>query len=262
MEGLKRYGRRFSLGYKALLAAYSMKGYLIYKIINPFFMMTFFCLVASYVYGRDQVAPYVIGNALLMCYFSVFFGISQIFTTERMQGTLETVICSPTGAMHTLLPKVLMFITDSLVSVFVSFVTGFLLFGFRLTIEQLAWFVLITLISIVSALGFGLLIGVFALLTRDLFLLLNIFSMVLVAFSGANFDVALIPWNLGIISQFLPLTRGINALRLLHQGGSFEEVIGLASSELVIGIVYFLLGVLLYRFVERMALRHGTVSMH
>ncbi len=262
MNSIVRFQRRFHLGYKRMFAAYTIKGYVLYKIVNPFFLMMFFCLVASYTYGKEEIANYVIGNALLMCSFSVFFGVGQTFNSERSQGTLETIICSPSHTLKIILPQVLIYVADSLLSVFVGFLTGAIFFEFRISIEHLGWFVVITFIGIFSAMGFGMLIGVFALLTRDVFLLLNIVSMALLAFSGAEFELSLLPYHLGFIGKVLPLTRSIEAMRLLNAGVTSAEFFTVLISEFLIGIAFFALGVIVYKQIERMAVRYGSLNFY
>ena len=262
MRRVQRFCRRFDLGYKRMLGAYTLKGYIIYKIINPFFLMLFFCMLASYVYGEENITKYVIGNAMLMCSFSAFFGVGQIFIGERFQGTLEIIISSPTNAIFIIIPQVVIFVVDSILSVFIGFLTGYLFFGFVISYEQLVWFLFISLVGIFSAMGFGLVIGVFALLTRDINLLLNIVSMALLAFSGAEFDLELLPFNLEYIGKLLPLTRSIEALRILNSGGTAMEFMPIVWNEIIIGASFFVFGFLIYRQIEKKAVQYGTLSMH
>jgi hypothetical protein len=62
------------------------------------------------------------------------------------------------------------------------------------------------------------------------------------------------------ISWALPLTRGIAASRLLISGASLAQVAPLITGELIIGVVYVLLGYALFRWFEFQARRRGTLE--
>jgi hypothetical protein len=63
------------------------------------------------------------------------------------------------------------------------------------------------------------------------------------------------------ISSVLPLTRGISAARLLVQGASFADVTPLLLGELMVGLVYALLGYLLFAVFEVEAKKRGTLEV-
>lgn len=262
MEAILRFQRRFLFNYKNSLGALSFKGYLIFRIVNPFFQMLFFCTVASYVYGTDNITPWVIGNALTLCYFSTFFGVGQTFIAERSQGTLKTILSAPTSTIHIVLPRVFMQAADALVSVAVGFITGFIFFGFTISLDVVLPCLVIILVSTFSAMGIGLLIGAFALLTRDINMLLNVFSMVLIALTGANFHVSLLPMSIQWISYCLPLTRGIQLMRLVVQGESFAAHQHLLFQEAALGILFFIIGFGVFKIVERLSVKHATLDLY
>ncbi len=262
MEAVLRFHRRFLFNYKNSLGALSFKGYLIFRIVNPFFQMLFFCTVASYVYGTDNISPWVIGNALTLCYFSAFFGVGQTFISERSQGTLKTILSAPTSTIHIVLPRVVMQAADALVSVAVGFITGAVFFGFTIPLDVLFPCLVIIIVATFSAMGLGLLIGSFALLTRDINMLLNVFSMVLIALTGANFHVALLPMPLQWISNCLPLTRGIQLMRLVVQGESFVANQHLLFQEAALGILFFIIGFGVFKIVEQLSIKHATLDLY
>ena len=59
----------------------------------------------------------------------------------------------------------------------------------------------------------------------------------------------------------MPLTRGIAAARLLVQGASLAEVMPLLLGELAVGLVYSLLGYLLFAVFEIEAKKRGTLEV-
>ena len=63
------------------------------------------------------------------------------------------------------------------------------------------------------------------------------------------------------VSQALPLTRTIAAARQIIAGASLAEVAPLLRAEVLIGVVYILLGYFLFRWFERQAKRRGTLDI-
>jgi hypothetical protein len=58
----------------------------------------------------------------------------------------------------------------------------------------------------------------------------------------------------------LPLTRGIQAARLLVRGASLAEVRPQLGGELAVGLVYALIGFALFSWFENQARRRGSLE--
>lgn len=262
MNGILRFNRRLLFNYKNTFGAMSFSGYLIYRIINPFFQLVFFCTVASYVYGTKDVTPWVIGNALTLCYFSAFFGVGQTFISERYNGTLKSVISAPTPTLMIVMPRVLSQAIDAFVSVRVGFLAGFLIFNYQMPIDAILPSILVIIIAIMSAMGMGLLIGAFALLTRDINMLLNISSLTLIALTGSNFHIELLPKVLQWVSNLLPLTRSIKLMRFLAMGDTLSSHRHLLIEECMVGIIFFTLGMSIFHIIEKISLKKATLDLY
>jgi len=88
----------------------------------------------------------------------------------------------------------------------------------------------------------------------------NTVFFLLLLFSGANLPLEKMPGWMQTISQFLPLTRGIHAARLLANGVSLSYALSLLVGELAIGGLYAVLGYVLLRLLENIARRLGTLD--
>lgn len=82
----------------------------------------------------------------------------------------------------------------------------------------------------------------------------------LLLFSGANIPLDRLPAWMQTVSTALPLTRGIQAARLLVGGASLVEVWPLLLGELAVGLVYALAGFALFSWFEAQARRRGTLE--
>lgn len=107
----------------------------------------------------------------------------------------------------------------------------------------------------------GLLLESISLLTRDIFLLGNTVYWGMTVLCGVNFPVQKLPAWLQAISSGLPLTRGIAASRALIAGAGPGEALPLLLGEVGIGIVYFVLGYVVFCQLEMVAKRLGTLEL-
>jgi ABC-2 type transport system permease protein len=136
-----------------------------------------------------------------------------------------------------------------------------LLLGLDLSRTNLPALGLTILITTFSTSGLGLLMGCLSLITLNVMFVNNAVYFGLLIFSGANVPLATLPAVLQGVSQALPLTRGIAAARAIVAGASLGEVTPLLAGEFLIGVIYVLLGYVLFRWFEYEAKRRGTLEV-
>ena len=133
--------------------------------------------------------------------------------------------------------------------------------GLDLSHTNIGALALTILITTISTCGLGLLLGCLALITVNVMFVNNFVYFLLLIFSGANVQLDQMPAWVQFISSVLPLTRGISAARLLVHGASLGNVTALLLGELGIGIIYGILGYLLFAVFEVVAKRRGTLEV-
>jgi ABC-2 type transport system permease protein len=202
-----------------------------------------------------------VGNALVLTFFNAIFGVGSQLTRERETGTLIMLIASPSNRLGILLPRAILHIFDGLITVVFGFILAFVLFGLRIPFVVYPQLLLVLLAASFSAMSFGIIISCLGLLTRDLNLLLNIAAMALLGLTGANFPVESLPTWLSMLPWLLPLTRSIKLARLLIEGQAMMEHINLLVGEFLIGTVFIVIGFSVFTFIERSAIRKGTLDV-
>jgi len=70
-----------------------------------------------------------------------------------------------------------------------------------------------------------------------------------------------LPGWMQVISNALPFTHGLAAIRQAADGAGLSQVGGLIAIEVLIGIVYALLAFGLFSFLERSARRNATLDV-
>ena len=130
MEAIKRAVRKSIVSYKGLFGMFSVNAYIMVEIIGPILQLSFFSMVASHVYGTEDISWWIIGNAMVLTYMNAFFGVGAQFIQERSMGTLKLIIAVPSNSFGVFMPRVIMHTLDGVISVLIGLGAGAVLFGF------------------------------------------------------------------------------------------------------------------------------------
>ena len=144
---------------------------------------------------------------------------------------------------------------------FIGLGWGVLLFNLDLSNTDPTALLITVLVTTFSTAGLGLLMGCLGLITRNVMFINNLVYFLLLLFSGANLEVTLLPAWMQVVSQAIPLTRGIASTRIIVNGGGLAEVMPLLRMELLIGLAFTLAGYSLFRVFETQAKKLGTLDV-
>lgn len=208
--------------------------------------------------GNDEF--YVIGNALNYAAIPCLFAMSATIAGERWGQTLEIVFATPAARLPLFLGRALPVIVNGwLVSMF-GIVVGSLLLDVHIPGSAWPAITLVVLVTSLSCAGLGLVMGGLALRIRDGATIGNVLFLTLLVFCGTNVALSDLPAWMGVIGRCLPLTAGIEAARGLADGASLGSVRGLVARELLVGVVYVSIGMVLVRTFEWLSRRGATLS--
>ncbi len=248
------------LSYIALFRWLRPMQYLASKIVMPLAQILFFSVLGLYARGPDSVSYFVIGNAMQLTAVNGIYGVTMSIGGDRWEGTLAYLFGTPANRMAMFLGRAFFHLIDGVFGVVLAFVWGVLIFGLDLTQADPLGLGLAILVSTFSTASLGLLMGCLSLVTLNVMFINNTVYFLLLVFSGANVPVATLPGWMQGISWALPLTRGIAAVRRIIDGGPLGEVLPLLAGEVIVGVVYALLGYTLFRWFELQAKRRGTLE--
>ncbi|WIV12465.1 ABC transporter permease [Proteiniborus sp. MB09-C3] len=264
MDSLKRSYRNGLYSFKGLYGFLKPEIYVLVKVINPIFQVLFFSLVAKHAYGNIDITPFVIGNAFVLCMYNAFFGVGVNLISERSVGTLKILIASPANKFKLFVSKSTFHILDGMITVFIGLLTGIVFLNLRIPLHTIPYFLISLIAAIFTACSMGLFIGSIGLVTRDINLLLNLSSMLLMSLSGVNFPTEKLPFFLERISHILPLTNALKASRLLISPAivSYEAVGMYIFKELVIGVSYCIIAYITLKIMEGLAKNKATLDIY
>jgi ABC-2 type transport system permease protein len=226
---------------------------------GPLFQIVFWVEVGR-ASGARSAEFFLVGNAVQVCAMAGIYGSVMTVGNERYYETLGPLLASPANRVALFLGRAVPQIASGLVVSAFGFAVGVLLLDFRPGTAAIAPLAAIVLVTTASCTAFGMLLGSVGLRARDIFFIANLvyFGMLLVC--GVNVPLTALPAWLRTVAACLPLTHGIAAARLVSRGASLSSVSGLVGREALIGALYALAAVGLFRLLELESRRRGTVE--
>lgn len=249
------------LNFKGQRAAFNLEEFLLMETAYPFLTLMFHCVLAGYAYGAADVTDWVIGNAFLLCTNICVFSLGSSFRAERAYGRIRSIMVGKTSKIEIVLQKGFFSGLVSLITTFIGFAAGCIVFN--ISLQNISWgaMLLCFAVAMFSAMGFGLVLSVFGLMSHQMHLILNLMEYVLLIFTGSNFPITQLPAGLQMVSYALPLTRSIQAARCVASGMGWKEVFPLIGGEVLVGIAYVLLATCLVKYAERVAIKEGSLEL-
>lgn len=222
----------------------------------------FFTLLANYVGGREFLEFALIGNPVYLLTATAIVFVTASVNWERRAGTLPLIIASPSSVLLVLSGRNFgMGLHGYLTGVVGIFLMGPLL-GLRFTLLQIVLVLGILLLITLSSYCVGLLIGSFALRTRGFHnVLSNVLILTVASLCGVNFPLTALPEWARTIGLLLPLTHGLQAIRLVLEGGAANLILRELLLEGVVGLVYLGLGLISFSILLQSSRKHGSFDL-
>ncbi|MGF7056807.1 ABC transporter permease [Brassicibacter mesophilus] len=248
---MRKFFRQSLLYFKALFGWLDPKIYLIMKIIDPSLNMIFYSLLVKYVYKSSDITPWIIGNAFLLCTRNSVFVVGSLLRNERYQGTLKLIVASPANKFLAFIARSFFNIFDAALTVTIGLLIGVFVFKIDLSGINYFQFSLSILIAMVGGMSIGLVLGSIALVIREIHMFLNVAAMLLFILTGASYPIERLPNFAVIISKLIPITRSIEASRMIAAKGSSTLIYTLLSKELLLSMFYIFVAYFLFKYFEK-----------
>ena len=183
-------------------------------------------------------------------------GIGWEITNEATRGTLEQLYMSPVGTWKILLSRMIGNVVVNLSIMVVVLFLNMLTAGVWLDFDLLTLAPLLFL-TVVCMLGVGFMVAGLALVFKQIQAFLQIAQFIFFALVAV--PVSLSPWL-----EALPVVRGASMIRAaMTEGVTLLEFSSLDWTLLVANtVVYFALGVFLYKLAERRAMNKGLLGQY
>jgi len=260
MDKMKNLYRQAYYSYKGLFGWLNWPAYLSTIIFRPSLNVAMIALVGKFALNPEAAGVFVINMTAYQIPFLVLAGITNCVTRDRFFGTLQFTYFSRGSRTVAYFSKSVFHLPNAFLVVAIVLFSSWLILGLDFgEVNWLTMIISILVITITSATA-GLFIGNFAIIMSNWAMVYGVFSGMMLALNGVIIPVTSLPRILQPISQMLPLTHGLVAFRQAFEGASIMAVSNDLSLELLVGFVYAIAGLLLYRLMEREAKRRGTLG--
>jgi ABC-2 type transport system permease protein len=250
--GLMSYGMLFNWARPSI--------YIPTLIGGPTFQLFFFAALGSYATHRSP-AYFAIGNAVQVSVLAGVFGMTMAIANERWFGTLPALLATPANRAALFAGRFLPFVFNGLLVSIYALAIGIIFLGVRLAPQSLAVVGLALLTTVFSCTAIGALQGAISLRLRDGLFGANLIMMGVLLFCGVNIPISELPGWMQFVSQLLPFTHGLQAIRQAAEGAGLGQVGGLIAVELLIGVVYAVAAFGLFSLLERSARQYATLDV-
>jgi len=225
----------------------------------PTFQILFFAALGSYATGMDP-AYFAIGNSVQVCSMAGIYGMTMAVANERWFGTLPALMASPANRAALFGGRFIPFIVNGFLVSAYGFALSWIFLGVRFDAATLGIIVLAMVVTAFSCSAIGAVQGGLSLRLRDGLFGANLLVFLFLLFCGVNIPLSALPDWMQAVSQVLPFTHGLQAVREAINGASLAEVSGLIATEALIGLAYAVAAFFLFRWLERSAYRNATLD--
>ncbi|MFN2471582.1 MAG: ABC transporter permease [Gaiellaceae bacterium] len=248
------------MSYRALFGFLSPWVYIPSLLVAPVFQILLFAYIGRST-GLADDEFFVIGNSLQFASIPCLFAMTHIVAGERYQNTLGYILVTPAGRLSLFVGRALPVVVNGAFVAAFSLLVGSLLLDVDIPYSSLGPLALVILVTAYSCTGLGFINAGLGLRIRETAVLSNVLFGILLIFTGANVPLDSLPSWMGAVSDWLPITHGIEAARRVADGSSLGDVADLVAWEAGLGTLFSVGGYALIRVMEREARRRATVEV-
>ena len=212
-----------------------------------------------------------VGNAFYIYVAMVLMGVSQAVTEDREHyGMLKYIYTAPLNIYTYLLGRGAAQAAMATVAVFIMLIFGIIALGIPLSPASISWGMLFAAwLFGLAGLAFGgvFLAGISLITARHNFYIGEAMAGALYLMCGAVFPIDVLPRSLQFLSQALPLTYWLEALRRALFGAGTGGLLSSLTDQMLLLIVggsmvlLAVISVVFYRWAENWARKRGLIDM-
>ena len=213
--------------------------------------------------GLDEYVGFIaVGTMIWMWQNIVLWAVGYSLRNEQMRGTLESNWLSPTWRFSYLLGSSIPQMVSMLMLMLVSGLEYAFLFG--VNFSGSLWLTLLVILAAVpSVYGLGFAFASMVITLKEANAFVFLVRGIVMIFCGITYPLAMLPGWMQSVSQWLPQTYMIHAVRtaaLSTEG--FSAIAFDLKMLLLFGIFWLALGYLLFNIMERRARRSGAIGQY
>jgi ABC-2 type transport system permease protein len=212
--------------------------------------------------GPEYMIFVVVGSGMTGLWSSLLFISGNSINVERWSGTLETLVGLPTPLNIIVIGKNLANVTQSLISMILSYFLVSILFGYDIRIAQPLIFGVSLLLAVLAFISFGLIIAPVFVMNPAVQSFQNAMEFPVFILSGFLFPIALLPGWTTPLSYLLPPYWAARILHAASEGYAASQEIFLCWGMMIFfSAVYILISNFLFKRMLIKARSDATLDM-
>ncbi|MER5750816.1 ABC transporter permease [Streptomyces sp. NPDC002088] len=249
------------IGFREFSTFYTWRAWVFGWFLRLVAQVVFFGSIGLLVESPERIRYMVIGNAAAVVCIEAL-AVITCTVRERALGTLALQVAAPADYSITYLGRGIYCLIVGIVSSTSVLFVAAAVFGIHLPFPGLLLVPALMLVTGASAYALGIAIGAVVMRFPALqFLALNLAYLSLMTFCGVNVPVSYWSTPVSTVAQVLPLTHGLDALRLALSSGNTPDVLSSVGQEIVVGAFWLLAGILLLKQAVAGERRRGTIEL-
>lgn len=236
------------------------------NIIEPLLWVSLFVF-----FGKAFIGPsgdeeiftsyIIIGIVMLMMISTTLWSSGLVLRREQMYGTLESLFISPANKIMVIIGTAFFDFLDLSWYVGLALAFGHFAFGFSVNVADPLAVILMLVLTMVSLYGFAILFAGITLLVKESFALVNLIQPIMYLFCGIFFPVYALPSYLQWVSWMIPITYSVMGMELtVVFGATVWDVLVFYFALIVSTVVYIIIAVIVYKYIENLAKSKGVAQ--
>jgi ABC-2 type transport system permease protein len=254
-------GQTLMLDVAEVRAIYTWRTWIFGWLLRLLCQATFFALIGRYVGSPGEMRYVLVGNVVvLLCLEAAIVVLSM--AGERRSGTLPLLAVAPASHLPIYLGRGLHWLVTGLTSTTVAWLVLPPLLGVPLPWPRAAYALPLFLVVGLSSYGYACVLAALALRWPGLqWLILNLGYLVVMAFGGVNVPRSFWPFWLRALTEVLPVSHGLTAVRGVLAGVPAGNVLGSAALELLVAAGWFAVAAFSIDRLVTAGRRNGTLEL-
>lgn len=237
------------------------------EVIIPMLSISAYIYMYQVLEAPNEFLGFVIvGGAMLSFWSNVLWGMSSQFYWEKETGTLELYLIAPISRMAVLIGMALGGMINTTIRALSILFIGVTLFPIHLVVGDMYALILIFTLTVIALYGMGILFAsLFLLYGREATHIADVLQEPIYVLSGMYYPVLtsrFFPFAIKLLASAIPLTVGIDGIRqILVLGGDFNSVILHIVALVILASVLLPFSYFALRKMEAISKREGRLTL-
>jgi ABC-2 type transport system permease protein len=249
------------IGFVDFFTIYTWKSWLFGWFLRLICQVAFFTSFGLLLGSHARERYIATGNVVVIACIEAL-AVVILTVAERSSGTLALQVAAPVNTVASYISRSVCCPAMGIFSSTLAFLIISAWLGLTLPFPRSIFVPVLIAVVAFSAYSFGLALGSIVMRLPSLqWLAVNISYLTLMTFCGVNVPVFYWPPPIRSVTQFLPLTHGLEAIRGLLAGAPAHAVWKGALLEALVGSGWLLLGAFSLTYAIRSSRRRGTIDL-